>query len=46
VVAADAGSGVVSGSDADGETDAEEDELSAGGDGSHELVAAPRDLDG
>jgi len=44
--AADAGSGVVSGSDADGETDAEEDELSAGGDGSHELVAAPRDLDG
>ena len=30
----------------EGETDAEDDELSAGGDGSHELVAAPRDLDG
>jgi segregation and condensation protein B len=30
----------------DAETDAEDDELSAGGDGSHELVAAPRDLDG
>jgi len=44
--AADGGSGVVPGSDADGETDAEDDELSAGGDGSHELVAAPRDLAG
>ena len=31
---------------ADAETDAEDDELCAGGDGSHELVAAPRDLDG
>src|SRR5262249_21789265 len=31
---------------ADGDDGAEDDELSAGGDGSHELVAAPRDLDG
>jgi segregation and condensation protein B len=44
--AADSGSGAAAGADADGETDAEDDELSAGGDGSHELVAAPRDLDG
>jgi segregation and condensation protein B len=29
----------------DSETDAEDDELSAGSDGSHELVAAPRGLD-
>ena len=44
--AVDGGSGVAAGSDSDGETDAEDDQLSAGGDGSHELVAAPRDLDG
>jgi segregation and condensation protein B len=31
---------------ADGETEAEDDELSAGGVASHELVAGPRDLDG
>jgi segregation and condensation protein B len=30
---------------ADGESEADDDELSAGGDGSHELVAAPRELD-
>ena len=42
-----AGSGAAAGADAaDGETEADDDELSAGGDGSHELVAAPRDLDG
>ena len=44
--AAEAVSGAAAGADADGETEAEDDELSAGGDGSHELVAAPRDLDG
>jgi len=44
--ALEAGSGAAAGADADSETDAEDDELSAGGDGSHELVAAPRDLDG
>jgi segregation and condensation protein B len=44
--AADTGSGAAAAADADGEPDAEDDELSAGGDGSHELVAAPRDLDG
>jgi segregation and condensation protein B len=44
--AADGGSGAAAGADADGESEAEDDELSAGGDGSHELVAAPRDLDG
>jgi segregation and condensation protein B len=44
--AADGGSGAAAGADADGELEAEDDELSAGGDGSHELVAAPRDLDG
>jgi segregation and condensation protein B len=37
-----AGSGDAAGS----ETEAEDDELSAGGDGSHELVAASYDLDG
>lgn len=31
---------------ADGDEAAEDDELSAGGEGSHELVAGPRDLDG
>ena len=31
---------------ADGDESAEDDELSAGGAGSHELVAGPRDLDG
>jgi segregation and condensation protein B len=45
-LAADAGSGAAAGADADGEQEADDDELSAGGDGSHELVAAPRDLDG
>ena len=43
--AAEAVSGAAAGVDADGETEAEDDELSAGGDGSHELVAAPRDLE-
>jgi len=43
--AAEAVSGAAAGADADGETEAEDDELSAGGDGSHELVAAPRDLE-
>src|SRR5215472_9132490 len=38
--AVDGGSGLAAGSDADGEADAEDDELSAGSDGSHELVAA------
>ena len=44
----EAGAGGAAAGDAatEGETDAEDDELSAGGDGSHELVAAPRDLDG
>ncbi|HWW32842.1 MAG TPA: SMC-Scp complex subunit ScpB [Steroidobacteraceae bacterium] len=44
----EAGAGDAAAGDAatEGETDAEDDELSAGGDGSHELVAAPRDLDG
>ena len=41
--AADGGVGV--GVDTDSDMEAEDDELSAGGDGSHELVAAPRDLD-
>lgn len=44
--ALEAGSGAAAGADADSEPEAEDDELSAGGDGSHELVAAPRDLDG
>lgn len=44
---AEAGGDGAAGADAtDGEPDAEDEELSAGGDGSHELVAAPRDLDG
>jgi segregation and condensation protein B len=43
----EAGSGAAAGTDAaESDTEAEDDELSAGGDGSHELVAAPRDLDG
>ncbi len=42
-----AGSGTAAGADAaDCDEAPEDDELSAGGDGSHELVAAPRDLDG
>ncbi len=42
-----AGSGTAAGADAaDSDEATEDDELSAGGDGSHELVAAPRDLDG
>ena len=40
-----AASGAVAGDSAEGETEAEDDELSAGSDGSHELVAAPRELD-
>ncbi|HXY96138.1 MAG TPA: SMC-Scp complex subunit ScpB [Steroidobacteraceae bacterium] len=44
--AAESGGAAAAGPDADGEPEAEDDELSAGGDGSHELVAAPRDLDG
>lgn len=44
--AADIGSGAAGGADADGEPEADDDELSAGGDGSHELVAAPRELEG
>ena len=40
-----AASGTAAGDSADGETEAEDDELSAGSDGSHELVAAPRELD-
>ncbi len=44
---AEAGSEAATPADAaESETEAEDDELSAGGDGSHELVAAPRDLDG
>ena len=43
---AGAGDGAAAGDATDAETDAEDDELCAGGDGSHELVAAPRDLDG
>ena len=44
---AEAGGDGTGGADAaDCEPDAEDDQLSAGGDGSHELVAAPRDLDG
>ncbi|HEY2274026.1 MAG TPA: SMC-Scp complex subunit ScpB [Steroidobacteraceae bacterium] len=45
---AEAASGAAAGDSADGETEAEEDELSAGGagsDGSRELVAAPREPD-
>jgi len=45
--AADVAGGGGAGTDAaDGETEAEDDELSAGTDGSHELVAAPCDLGG
>jgi hypothetical protein len=41
-----AGSGAAAAADsADSETEAEDDELSAGSEGSHELVAAPRELD-
>jgi segregation and condensation protein B len=43
---AGAGSGAAAAADsADSDTEAEDDELSAGGEGSHELVAAPRELD-
>jgi segregation and condensation protein B len=46
-LAPEAGSDAAAGAEAtDGDDGAEDDELSAGGDGSHELVAAPRDLDG
>ncbi|MDE2137469.1 MAG: SMC-Scp complex subunit ScpB [Gammaproteobacteria bacterium] len=45
VVAGDAAA-AGAGDAADGEDGAEDDELSAGGAGSHELVAGPRDLDG
>jgi segregation and condensation protein B len=42
-----AGSGASALADsAESETEADDDELCAGGEGSHELVAAPRDLDG
>ncbi len=42
-----AAGGAATGADtAESDDGAEDDELSAGGDGSHELVAAPRDLDG
>ncbi len=42
-----AADGAAAGGDAaDGDDAAEDDELSAGGDGSHELVAAPRELEG
>ena len=40
-----AASGTAAGDSAESETEAEDDELSAGSDGSHELVAAPRELD-
>ncbi|HYK99991.1 MAG TPA: SMC-Scp complex subunit ScpB [Steroidobacteraceae bacterium] len=39
------GAGAGAADSADGESEADDDELSAGGDGSHELVAAPRELD-
>jgi segregation and condensation protein B len=42
---AEAGSAAVAADSADSETEAEDDELSAGSEGSHELVAAPRELD-
>jgi segregation and condensation protein B len=40
-----AGAGAAAADSADGESEADDDELSAGGDGTHELVAAPRELD-
>jgi len=40
-----AASGTAAADSADGEAEAEDEELSAGSDGSHELVAAPRELD-
>lgn len=43
---ADAGSAAAGADAAESDDGAEDDELSAGGDGSHELVAAPRALDG
>lgn len=42
---AEAGSAAAAADSADSETEAEDDELSAGSEGSHELVAAPRELD-
>jgi segregation and condensation protein B len=43
----EASAGTAAGGDAgDGDDATEDDELSAGGDGSHELVAAPRQLEG
>ncbi len=43
--AAGAGSGAAAADSADSEPEAEDDELSAGSEASHELVAAPRELD-